>query len=66
MKKRPDLEVMQILNFVRTCQNMQALPGSGGLLDQDAYHVYLFDLVAQCDYEKRKLEESRAKVHAKG
>jgi hypothetical protein len=66
MRRTPDWEVLQILEFVRTCQNMQSLPGPGGLLDQDAYHIFLINLVTQCDYDKRLLEESRAKLKAKG
>jgi len=62
MKRKMDPEVEEIVKLVRLCQLTNSLPRAGGLLDQDAYFVYCYELVAEADAEKQKLEQARQKA----
>jgi hypothetical protein len=65
MNRPQDVEVREIVNIVRMCQGLQALPRAGGLLDQDSYFVYLLSVVLSADAEKEKMEESRARLRGR-
>lgn len=65
MNRKPDAEVLSILRLVRLCQSLNALPGPGGLLDQDAYFVYLVEKVLSYDEERQAIDNARAKAEAK-
>jgi len=62
MNREADYEVGQILSLVRMCQNLKVLPGAGGLLDQDAYFVFLFEQVLIADNEKAALDRAKQKA----
>lgn len=57
-----DPEVQGIVGMVRLCQASNSLPLAGGLMDQDAYFVYLFQLVVIFDNKRVKLEQARQKA----
>jgi len=62
MSRKTDMEVSAILGLVRMCQNLNVLPQAGGLLDQDAYFVFILEQVMLADEERRAIEQSRAKA----
>lgn len=62
MQREADEEVMGIISLVRTCEAFHTLPLPGGVFDQDAYFVFLYEIVAQADYEKQRLEDAKARV----
>lgn len=63
LAKRPDTEgdVTELLNMYNACKTFHTLPYGGGLLDQPARLVYLFDSVSVAYSE---LEARRAKEQA--
>lgn len=64
MKRPPDEEVVTIVNMVRLCQALNTLPFAGGLVDQDSYFVYLFQIVLAADEKRQELDQARQKVRA--
>jgi hypothetical protein len=62
MKRPADWEVITIVNMVRMCQKMNTLPSVGGLLDQDAYFVYLLNVILAADEKRAELDQARAKA----
>jgi hypothetical protein len=62
MNRKPDAEVLAILDVVRMCQSLNVLPRLGGLLDQDAYFAFLLARVLGFDEERQALENARAKA----
>jgi hypothetical protein len=57
-----DPEVIEAITFVRLCQEFRTLPRTGGILDQDSYHVWLIEHVLQAQNEKQQLEEHKNKA----
>jgi hypothetical protein len=62
MNRQPDEEVNQIISLVRMCQTLNVLPQAGGLLDQDAYFIYLLQQVLLADQERQALDKARQKA----
>ena len=62
MNRDPDWEVGQIISLIRMCESLHVLPQAGGLLDQDAYFVYLLQQVMLADQEKAALDRARQKA----
>lgn len=50
------------------CRDLGVLPGPGGLLDQDAYHVYLLreTLGVLNEKERQDIEQQQAKAKTAG
>jgi hypothetical protein len=47
------------LNLFNLCERYQTLPRAGGLLDQDALHVFIMENMTAWYDEKRRMEERR-------
>lgn len=62
MKREADPEVIQVVNMVRLCQTINCLPQPGGLLDQDAYFIFLMLAVMQADDEKAELDKAKNRI----
>jgi hypothetical protein len=67
----PDEEVARAIDMTVLCRDLGVLPGSGGLLEQDSYHVWLlqetlavFREKEQADLDRQKREaEAKARRH---
>jgi hypothetical protein len=46
-----------IINLYRMCQDLNCLPGPGGLLEQDAVLMFWFEVVMLADEERRRIEQ---------
>ena len=62
MKRQTDQEVIGIVNLVRMCQELRALPQVGGIYDQDAYFVFLYQTVVDADRERQRLDQARQRT----
>jgi hypothetical protein len=54
-----DEDVSMFIRLTNICQAMNALPRSGGVLDQDSYLIYGMELVLNAQAERRRLEDQR-------
>jgi hypothetical protein len=61
MSRPADRDVVQVVNLVRMCQAFQALPLPGGLFNQDAYFVYLTNIVLEADNKRQERETAKVK-----
>jgi hypothetical protein len=52
---------MEIVNLVNMCSNLGALPNAGGVLDQDAYTMFLFELVISAQQERQRADDERSR-----
>jgi hypothetical protein len=52
-------EAWDAIEMTRLCQQLNCLPGSGGLYDQDSKHVWLIRQVLLADIDKAKLDDQR-------
>lgn len=57
-----DPEVLSVLQLIRMCQVTGGLPSAGGVLDQDAYFMFLYMHVRIFDDERQDLDMRRAKM----
>jgi len=62
MKRKTDEEVIGIVNLVRMCQSLRALPQAGGVYDQDAYFVFLYQIVVEADNERQRLDQAKQRT----
>jgi hypothetical protein len=66
MMNRPaDREVAMAIDMTILCRELGALPGPGGLLDQDSYHVWLLQETIQAMNKKEKRDMDQAEAKAK-
>lgn len=58
MTNRPivDEDVAEAINLTNLCRSLGCLPRSGGLLDQDSYHVYMMEAVLNAEQIKKERE----------
>jgi len=61
--RQADDDVLLALDLAMLGKQLKVLPRSGGLLDQDYYHILLLKagLQAMAKKEKRDIEEAKAK-----
>jgi hypothetical protein len=62
MKRKTDEEVVGIVNLVRMCQQLRALPQAGGIYDQDSYFVFLYQQVVDADNERQRLDQAKQRT----
>jgi hypothetical protein len=53
------------VNMTVLCRELHVLPGPGGLLDQDSYHVWLIEQTLQVLNEKEKAEMEAEQAKAR-
>lgn len=58
--KKLDYEVATVLNIINMCQTFNTLPQAGGLLDQDALLIYLFNVVEEARAVRAELDSKKA------
>lgn len=63
--KPPDEEVAMAVEMTVLCRDLGVLPKAGGLLDQDAYHVWLIQNTLQVLNEKERSDVEKAQAKAK-
>jgi uncharacterized membrane protein len=56
MSREADAEVAALIELYYMCETFHALPGAGGILDQDSYLMYGLLLVASAVQEKTAKE----------
>jgi hypothetical protein len=63
----PDEEVAMAIDMTVLCRDLGILPGSGGLFDQDSYHVWLLQetLAALREKEQADLDRQKHEAEAK-
>lgn len=54
MNREPDDEVLLAVELTQMCTELRILPGPGGLLDQDPYHIMLLKAGLSAMHEKAK------------
>lgn len=61
---QPDEETYRAVELASLCKELKALPGPGGLYDQDWYHVYLLKggLAGMHAKEERELEKAKSEA----
>lgn len=59
MSRKPDEVVAQAITLTNLCQTLHVLPRAGGLLDQDARHVYMIECVLAAQNERAEMERKR-------
>lgn len=60
--QKPEIiEAAAFIEIFALCQQMNTLPMSGGLLDQDSYFVFLLKFALTCQRERQELDERRRK-----
>lgn len=47
------------IELTNICQALQSLPGPGGVLEQDSYHIYMIQAVLAAQAEKAELDRKR-------
>jgi hypothetical protein len=52
------------IELANLCETLHVLPGPGGLLDQDSYHIYLISTVLQVRAEKAESDSARQEREA--
>jgi hypothetical protein len=67
LQRRPiedDFEVATAIEMASLCRDLHVLPGPGGLLDQDSYHIWLIQaaLAVFNEKEHREIEAEKAKA----
>jgi hypothetical protein len=65
MSRPPDEEVSMAVEMTVLCRELGVLPGPGGLLDQDAYHVHLLRETLHVLAEKEKQDMERKQAEAR-
>jgi hypothetical protein len=68
MKRPADREVQMAIEMTLLCRDLGVLPQAGGLLDQDAYHVWLLQetLGVLNEAEHREVEKQRSQARVAG
>lgn len=64
MKREPDEEVNLALDLAALCESTHSLPRTGGVLDQDPYHLVLlraglYGLNKRKEFEQQKANQRR-------
>jgi len=59
MTRKPDAMVAQAITLTNLCQTLHVLPRAGGLLDQDALHVYMIECVLSAQSERAEMERHK-------
>jgi hypothetical protein len=59
MTRKPDAIVAQAITMTNLCQALHVLPQAGGLLDQDAMHIYMIECVLSAQVEKSEMEQRK-------
>lgn len=62
LNRKPDEDVAQALALAYMCKEFNCLPNAGGLLDQDAYHVWIMEQVATAQGERHEKERKSAEA----
>jgi hypothetical protein len=65
MSKPPDKEVQMAIEMTLLCRDLHVLPGPGGLLEQDSYHVWLLQQTLAVFNEAERQEVERQKAQAR-
>jgi hypothetical protein len=52
------------IELTNLCQTLYALPGPGGLLDQDSYHIFMIQAVLAAQAEKAELDRKKDAARA--
>jgi hypothetical protein len=65
MGRPPDEEVSSAVDMTILCRELHVLPGPGGLLDQDSYHVWLLQNTLEVLNEKEKQDMDKKMAEAK-
>lgn len=60
-----DKDVLHIMSIYNKCRNNNALPCAGGVLDQPAWIMGLFEVIDNQKSEFNKAQNERAEVEAK-
>ncbi len=55
--KTLDTDVGSMLRIINTCENMHVLPTPGGLFEQDALFMYIYDYVGQVRATRAELDK---------
>lgn len=63
MSREPEEDVKDAIDLTNMCQELHCLPGPGGLLDQDAYHIHMMRCVI---IAQREAEEIQRKKDSRG
>lgn len=59
LTRKPDAVVAQAITMTNLCQALHVLPQAGGLLDQDALHVYMIECVLSAQNERAEMERNK-------
>lgn len=59
MSREPDDELAIAIEMTNLCKVLGVLPRAGGLLDQDAYDVYMMQAVLAAQAEREELEAKK-------
>jgi hypothetical protein len=50
------------MNLLHVCKSLKALPVAGGVLDQDSFFIYMWQVFNNALAEREALEAQRAKT----
>lgn len=59
--RTPEDDVVEVLTLANLCQKFKTLPNSGGVLDQDAYLMFMLQSVVAWQAERQELEMRRSR-----
>lgn len=65
MNRPPDPEILMAVEMTTLCRQLRVLPKAGGLLDQDAYHVWLIQNTLAVMNEKERIDMEREQAKAR-
>lgn len=67
--KKVDVDVWGVMNLIHISQTLHVLPQAGGILDQDALFILLYNHVEECQTARAKIDEQQEKMknrHVRG
>ena len=56
------MDVWGVMNLIHISQTLHVLPQAGGILDQDALFISLYNYVEECQTARAKIDERQEKM----
>lgn len=63
--KQVDVDVWSVLNLIHLTQTLHVLPLPGGILDQDALFITIYNHVEECQGKRSELDRKQEEMKNK-